>query len=516
MPVTPHWIIAALSMFDLIAFIRQYLPANRRTDLNVGFIRVLFTPVASLLLAIETARSKFLINARATGQVLLLEELCNRAAYGSSVGNVYLLDSDGTTVDFQVVIPANTSDSVRSNLVGILDAYKQAGKRYALVDGPIYAVTGDGRLAWETGYPYLALDSIVVAIQQTGAYQTTLTKDGVSVYDALVNYVAGSAVGFSAPGNATYVVTIKNLNATLTREASGSILAITYQRVASAGLHALISVDKGEVEVHLVGRNGTVFSDIFQSAFVFGATVSGVNYNRKREFFNVNDGDYTLQARMKGQTAITSIDLTLSTANKPPVVITPMPDQSGKVGQYYSYSIPSNAFGDPDGYIASYLTTGLPPGITHTPGQPIKGTPTTAGTYTVRVTVTDDKGATVYDEFVLTILPADAPDPGPGDGGGAPSGTTQYVRANTNILNLVAENNGSKWRVRNTANPGIPGGRSPYFFVDGQPWQSALATEYEYEPGDQIIVYYTIAATSEVFTSVWDIKGWAMVTFGTI
>ncbi|GAB3734897.1 putative Ig domain-containing protein [Spirosoma lituiforme] len=505
-------------MFDLEAFIRQLLPINRRTDLNVGFVKLLFAPMASLLLAIETSRRQMVLLSKATGQVLLLEELLNQAAFSSSVGNIYILDGNYVTVDFQVVVPTGLAPSLISQLKGIVDAYKQAGKRYAIVEDATYVVDSNNNpFAWEAGYPYLNDIQIVFALKQTGQYRTVLKKDGVVTFDQPVNYTAGYPVSLEAQGTGSiFTLEVMSLTASLTRIATGAISQLTYQR-SGQSLNVLAWINAGDVEVRLIGRNNTAYTDSFSDAIVWGSEMAGVSYNRMRSYTNVPSGEYTILARVKGQTATTALDINLTVPNQPPVVVNPMPNQSGKVGQYFTYSIPSNVFTDPDGFIAGFATTGLPPGISYNAGGPISGTPTTAGTYTVRVTAADDKGAAISDEFDLTIVPADSTSV---DNNTPPPvvnpGATMIVPMNRGIMNLVAEHNGSKWRVRDTANYGIPQGKAGYFFINGNPYLTALPTTYDYFPGDEITVWYTVATSPDVSASQWDTKAHAKVVFGQI
>jgi hypothetical protein len=52
----------------------------------------------------------------------------------------------------------------------------------------------------------------------------------------------------------------------------------------------------------------------------------------------------------------------------------------------------------------AFSATGLPPGLSIDPSSGfISGTPTTAGSYTVQVNVTDQAGATAQGSFVLTV-----------------------------------------------------------------------------------------------------------------
>ncbi|UHG92494.1 putative Ig domain-containing protein [Spirosoma oryzicola] len=96
---------------------------------------------------------------------------------------------------------------------------------------------------------------------------------------------------------------------------------------------------------------------------------------------------------------------TTPVANRPPIYNGGLTDQVGTVGVPFSYTIPANAFTDPDGqatlrYSAVNLPAGLTIGVT---SRVISGTPTTVGTRTVTVRVTDASSATAVGTFVITI-----------------------------------------------------------------------------------------------------------------
>lgn len=110
-------------------------------------------------------------------------------------------------------------------------------------------------------------------------------------------------------------------------------------------------------------------------------------------------------------------------------------------------------------------------------------------------------------------IPAD----GGGDGGGGGStdyGETQIAGGNLDVFAPAVQWSSGKARIVNTATPSVPGGDSPYYFVDGQPAASALPTTYDYNPGDEVFIYFAIATSSNIYASAFDIKGTARILIG--
>ncbi|WP_080058987.1 putative Ig domain-containing protein [Spirosoma aerolatum] len=495
-------------MFDLVAFIAQLLPPYKRTTTNKGFVQILFAPIGTLLLAIEALRVKLLIEARSTGQVLILQELCNRVAFGAAVDRIYLLDGN-TTVDFQVVIPPGLSESVVSNIRGVLDAHKQAGKRYTIqVDADYDVITTP--LAWEPGYPTLSSTKLTWAVDQSGSFHTVVVADGETVIDQSFNYLDGVPLEYANNTATNVSITVGPVSATLTRNvASGVINRIGYLRSGNLVM-ILPNVDLGTVEVKLVGINGTNFSDSYQDASVANNTVSGVTYNRQRVYPTVPNGQYRAYARIKGQTQETTVDITWAGANQPPIVSYQLPDVSGKVGVPFSTTFPLNTFTDPDGTIASIAVSGYPSPLGYTSGsRTLAGTPTTAGTYTVYVTATDNQGATVQDSFVLTIAAADAPDPIPSG-----TGTSNVVYYNSNVLKCEVQWSNGKARVVDTSGYVVPSGKNVYYFLSGSPYVNSLSTDYEYLPGQTLTVWKVVAVSPDRFANAFVATGFNIIYFG--
>ena len=102
--------------------------------------------------------------------------------------------------------------------------------------------------------------------------------------------------------------------------------------------------------------------------------------------------------------------LTVDAANQPPVVDTPIGDQTVVEGDTVNIDV-SGSFSDPDGDALTFSDTGLPASLTLSAAGVITGTPVTAdvGTHAVTVTATDPGGEFVEDSFTLTV---DAAAPG--------------------------------------------------------------------------------------------------------
>ena len=102
---------------------------------------------------------------------------------------------------------------------------------------------------------------------------------------------------------------------------------------------------------------------------------------------------------------------TATPGNNPPTVANPIVDQSTIVGDFYSFTFPVNTFADPDGDVLTYSATlsgggALPGWLTFDAvSRTFSGTPGPGdiAVNNIRLTATDGKGGSVFDEFVLTV-----------------------------------------------------------------------------------------------------------------
>jgi len=101
-----------------------------------------------------------------------------------------------------------------------------------------------------------------------------------------------------------------------------------------------------------------------------------------------------------------------------PYLVNQIPNQTDSVGVQFSYTIPDSTFIDDDGnntitYSAT-LSDGsnLPSWLNFNPGtRTLSGTPVTAGTSNIKVTVTDNDSAKALCEFALNVYPHTAIEP---------------------------------------------------------------------------------------------------------
>lgn len=105
-----------------------------------------------------------------------------------------------------------------------------------------------------------------------------------------------------------------------------------------------------------------------------------------------------------GATVNTPLTVNVVRINQAPVVANSIPAQTATIRQAYTFTLPTNAFSDPDGTIASrtILPTGLPAGLTAS-GATLSGTPTVDGPFILTAQGTDNDGATVTTTFTLNV-----------------------------------------------------------------------------------------------------------------
>jgi hypothetical protein len=98
-----------------------------------------------------------------------------------------------------------------------------------------------------------------------------------------------------------------------------------------------------------------------------------------------------------------TFSLTVSPAVVPLVITTPPTLQAGTVNAIYGSPLSATGGTQPYFWALTSAPATLPPGLTVNPNGTITGTPTTAGTFTPTIQVTDSVGATASQTFSITI-----------------------------------------------------------------------------------------------------------------
>ena len=123
--------------------------------------------------------------------------------------------------------------------------------------------------------------------------------------------------------------------------------------------------------------------------------------------FKVNDG-------IADSTDAYTMTVDVTAVNDPPTVANAIPDQTATVGAAFSFQFAANTFDDVDDNTLTYTAvedgeSGLPSWLSFDAGtRTFSGTPAAvdAGTVSVKVTASDDDGASVSDAFVITVSAA--------------------------------------------------------------------------------------------------------------
>jgi len=116
------------------------------------------------------------------------------------------------------------------------------------------------------------------------------------------------------------------------------------------------------------------------------------------------EGTFTFAIQVKDETRASDAEtFSITIGPPPPLVVTTVALSNGTVGEFYCCG---NLFasGGVQPYTWSVVAGELPPGLELPKGEnTISGTPTTAGTFTFTVQVTDEQGTTAQNEFTMTI-----------------------------------------------------------------------------------------------------------------
>jgi hypothetical protein len=169
-----------------------------------------------------------------------------------------------------------------------------------------------------------------------------------------------------------------------------------------------------------------IFFEPDNNVLIYSASLDGVGnlptwltFNPQTRTFNIgasptSTGTYTIKvvaADFGGLSAFTTFTLIIL-PNKPPVANTIIQNQIVPFNTLANFAFDTNVFSDPDGGVLTYTATlengnPLPNWLTFNPQtrQFEVAANTNVGTYTVKVTATDNGNASVTTSFTVTILP---------------------------------------------------------------------------------------------------------------
>lgn len=284
-----------------------------------------------------------------------------------------------------------------------------------------------------------------------GSFYRAINLNGAAtVVDGNSWQASTSAPGFSYSNGRTFA----NQSVTLQPATDASRASMLRSSIwgNNVGL-ALSGVPVGTYNVYLY-----VWED--NSPEVFSISVEGrvvqSNYNSgttgkwsKLGPFTANITDGTINVGTSGGAAnLSGLEIWTQSSgggNQPPVVSNPIADQIATIGARYNYTIPSNAFTDPNaGNVLTYTATlsngsALPGWLSFNAStRAFSGTPTSgsSGILDIRVTASDGNGGTVSDVFKLTI-------------NGSDGSATFYRAINLNGPALVVD--GKNWEASASA-----------------------------------------------------------------
>ena len=196
----------------------------------------------------------------------------------------------------------------------------------------------------------------------------------------------------SAGGQATVTATVTN-----TGSRTGADVAQLYVSDPAASGQPPKQLE-GFQRVSLApGASQTVTFQLTQSNLHYW-NASSNNWATSTGSYGIDVGDSDANLPLTGTLSVTSAQLVQ------PVAVTSPGPQEGLTGN--AVSLPVTATDSTSGQTLAFTATGLPAGTSISSSGTITGTPTTAGTSTVKVTAEDGNGALASTSFVWTVAPA--------------------------------------------------------------------------------------------------------------
>jgi beta-glucosidase len=199
----------------------------------------------------------------------------------------------------------------------------------------------------------------------------------------------------TAGGQATVTATVTN-----TGSRAGADVAQLYVDDPAASGQPPLQLEGFQRVSLQPGASATVTFELTQASLQYWNSTSNA-FATSTGNYGIEVGDSNANLPLSGTLAVTSAEL-----GQPVTVTNPGP-QEGLAGTAASVAI--SAKDATSGQTLSYSATGLPAGVSISSSTgTLSGTPTTAGTSTVKVTAEDGTGALASTSFVWTVEPASA------------------------------------------------------------------------------------------------------------
>jgi hypothetical protein len=366
------------------------------------------------------------------------------------VGGSFVEDGGAVTVAPQLTLSDIDSSTLTQATVKITQGLNAQQDELRLVSNP---ATGNITASFESVTGTLTLTSVggSTMAQWQAALRAVVydnSSQNPSTTQRVITITVSDAQGAGAP--ATTTVTVQALNdAPVLATSAGSSEFVEGNNVAGTPVavdpgivlsdvdssrfsQALISItggfEAGEDVLLLNGSFGNIQSAYdtatgrlsLTSANATATTAQWQAALRAVEYSNSSDTpsavgrtvEFQIQDSAGAASAAVSRTLTVTPTNDTPVVAQAIDDQDATQGVAFSFTVPAGAFTDSDvGDTLSYSATRadgnpLPAWLNFDVGTGVfSGTPGSGdgGTLAIRVTATDGSGATVSDDFTLTV-----------------------------------------------------------------------------------------------------------------
>ncbi len=280
--------------------------------------------------------------------------------------------------------------------------------------------------------------SPTVAVQSQPVTFTVTTTGGTPPFTYAWNFGDGAGASVQSPTHAYAAVGTYTASVVVNDSAGNSVSSSIAVDVTTSGLTATVSVlpnvtDVGvPVAFHSVPTGGTA---PYTYAWLFGDGQKSSTQNTTHAYATAGTFHVVYWANDSvGQSYSASLSVTV--APPPKVGAFTVSPTSVNVGASASFAVSVSGGTAP----YTFVYTGLPAGCSSANVSTLTCVPTSAGTYPVKVTVTDAfaQAANATVTLTVNVSPSPTPGPSPGGGGGGLSTTEQYLLVGLVVVVIAA------------------------------------------------------------------------------